>query len=127
MATGDTTSIEVPPCGPCTSYRPGHQTHWIMWKRYFESPAIPATIESIQGSAVRLRVNGQIRTWQHHEPERLRAAAAQPEVTVLVVEACTAILVASARSTYWFYASPGDMTPCSKPTPASVVDVSLQA
>ena len=92
-----------------------------------QAPAIPATIESIEGSAVRLRVNGQIRTWHHHEPERLRAAAAQPGVTVLVVEACTAILVASASSTYWFYASPGAMTPCLKRPPASVVNVSLQA
>lgn len=102
---------EVPPVGRCQSYRPGHQTHWIMAKQYRSAPRLKAVIRDLHHTAITLEVEGQTRVWHHHDPARVVAALLQHPDSVFVVEGCTAILIGRGP-TYWFYCAPEAIEPC---------------
>ena len=102
---------EVPPVGTCQSYRPGHQTHWIMAKQYRSAARTKATIRDLHGTAITLEVEGQTRIWHHHDPARVVAALLQRPGSVNVIEGCTTILIGRGE-TYWFYCSREALVPC---------------
>ena len=105
-------SAEIPPVGPCQSYRPGHQSHWIMVQMYRSAPSRSAVVCAAQGSAITLQVGQEILTWHHHEPARLVVALRQLPRTVRILEQCTSILVNRRGSTFWFNCAPQALDEC---------------
>ena len=99
------------PLGPCQSFAPGHQTHWIMAKQY-RSRGQKGTILGFRGNftVVRLRTGEEV-DWWHHHPRRLRADAIARGGDVKVFPAVTALQIQGA----WFYCS-------TQPSPCKFLD-----
>ena len=93
--------------GPCQSFAPGHQTHWIMAKRY-RSRGQKGTILGFRGNytVVRLRSGVEV-DWWHHHPRRLRAEAIARGGAVTVFPTVTTLQIEGA----WFYCS-SEASPC---------------
>lgn len=117
MTRYDTTynAVEIPPVGPCRSFRPGHGSHWIMWQLYRSAPTRSAVVREIRGTEITLQVGEEVLTWQHHEPARLLVVLRRIPRAVRILDQCTAILVDHGGSTFWFYCAPGVMEDCVLP------------
>jgi hypothetical protein len=101
----------VPPMTLCQTYRPGHQTHWIMWKRH-RGEVEPGVVLGFEEDQVVVRcADGTTRRWWHHQPLRLRAAVEAFGADVELVPGLPALVC----SGYWFSCregAPDDTSSC---------------
>lgn len=58
----------------CGSYAPGHDLHWIHWKRLQDAPGLPvhAIAVGVHGLWVRLDTPGGSQVWWNHDLARVR-------------------------------------------------------
>jgi hypothetical protein len=97
----------VAPSGSCSSYRAGHETHYIMGRR-FHGHGRPGAVVGFDGDLVVVRAaTGETFRWWHHHPLRLRATIASRGRSVTVIPELPALRVDG----QWFYCSP-DPSPC---------------
>jgi hypothetical protein len=93
----------VPPMTLCQTYRAGHQTHWIMWKRH-RGEVEPGVVLGFEEDLVVVRcADGTTRRWWHHQPLRLRAAVEAFGTDVELIPGLPALVC----SGYWFYCREG--------------------
>ena len=101
----------VPPMTLCQTYRSGHQTHWIMWKRH-RGEAEPGVVLGFEEDLVVVRcADGTTRRWWHHQPLRLRAAVEAFGADVELIPALPALVC----SGHWFSCrdgAPDDTSSC---------------
>lgn len=108
---------QIPGVNACESFGRGHQTHWIMWKRY-QDKTEPGRVLGFEQDLVVVRLfDGAVRRWWHHQPERLRVVVERFGPDVRVVPGLPALVCGG----YWFYCADLDhgRSPCSIQQPAS--------
>lgn len=95
------------PVGPCLTYRPGHQTHWIMAKQ-LRRRGQKGTILGFRGNFTVVQLSsGQEVDWWHHHPRRLRADAIAHGGAVTVFPTATTLQIQGG----WFFCST-QASPC---------------
>jgi hypothetical protein len=101
----------VPPMTLCQSYRSGHQTHWLMWKRH-RGELEPGVVLGFEEDLVVVRcADGTTHRWWHHQPLRLRAAVQAFGTDVELIPGLPALVC----SGYWFSChegAPDDTSSC---------------
>lgn len=58
----------------CTSYKPGHQVHWIQAKVKRDESRYDARVEVIAGNKLRVSYLNQSQIFSHHAVEQIQAA-----------------------------------------------------
>ena len=113
---GDGGDPRVPPMTLCQSYRAGHQTHWVMWKRH-RGEVEPGVVLGFEEDLVVVRcADGTTRRWWHHQPLRLRAAVEAFGTDVELIPGLPALVC----SGYWFSCrdgAPDDTSSCQMALP----------
>jgi hypothetical protein len=101
----------VPPMTLCRTYRSGHQTHWIMWKRHRGEVERGVVLGFEEDLVVVRCADGTTRRWWHHQPLRLRAAVEAFGADVELIPGLPALVC----SGYWFscrQGAPDDTSSC---------------
>lgn len=95
----------------CTSYLPGHQLHWSLYKRASSARTVHVDQVLVDGTSLELRIAGEpsIR-WEHHDPSRIAAALEHSIDPVLACPDWRALRIDG----YWFNCAPqgADLTHC---------------
>src|SRR6478672_10008585 len=109
----------IPDVNACTSYRRGHQTHWIMWKQYHDRTEPGQVLGFEQDLVVVQLPDATVHRWWHHQPERLRAVVERFGTDIQVVPGLAALVCGG----YWFFCADLDLdhgrSPCSIERPRS--------
>jgi hypothetical protein len=109
----------VPGPRACTLYWPGHHVHWIPWRKSLYDPVgIRGPIVAQDGDRfdVALR-DGSLRSYRHHDPERLHALIEAGGATVWVQERWSILRIGSGHCLCIAKDTGTPLEPCSTAAP----------
>lgn len=112
--------------GHCTSYWPGHNTHWIpAIRKYVSSPRQGVSIRFIEGNAFEVTFDGQSHKWFYHDPEVLaHCINTDPDNFVLVTGTSFINFNWHGKegTVAWFYMAKEDLADCIFPEEGELFD-----
>ena len=105
--------------GNCTSYRPGHNTHWIpAIRKYVSSPRQEVAVHHSEGFEFEVTFEGKSHRWFFHDPDALCRFIAKDATNFLLVVDTSFINFNWNREVggvVWFYMDKNKNTSCIQP------------
>ena len=112
--------------GNCTSYWPGHNTHWIpAIRKYVSSPRQDVSIRHIEGNEFEVTFDGQSHRWFYHDPDVLARCIVNDPTNFVLVSGTSFVNYnwhGQQGSVAWFYLAEDEYTDCIFPQKGELFD-----